>query len=166
MSIKRVASVTLLYPPFKLMLESALEEAHKQGLMAYPFETYRFPERQTHLYAQGRTAPGKIITNAKAGFSWHQYGVAVDLVFDKDPSTRAIEWTWEGGYADEHGDNYDKLAKIVKSYGLEWLGDLNIERAHFEKKFGFSIQQAKQIADTKGVLGLWHEFDKKLEGVA
>ncbi len=158
--------MTLLYPPFKLILETALEEAHRRGIMAYVFEGYRFPERQALLYAQGRTAPGKIITNAKPGFSWHQYGVGVDLVFDKDPSTKAIEWTWEGGYADEHGDNYDKLAVVMKSYGLEWLGDSNIERAHFEKKFGFTIQEAKKIADSQGVLGLWHQFDKKLEGVS
>jgi len=35
---------------------------------------------QTRLYEQGRTLPGKIVTNAKPGYSWHNLGLAVDVV--------------------------------------------------------------------------------------
>jgi len=164
MGTERNNSTNLLYPPFRLLVTTALEAAHNQKLYGYIFEGWRSIERQAYLYAQGRTTPGKMVTWARPGFSWHQYGVGVDIVFDKNPETEAIEWTWEGGYADKNGDNYDKLAKILKSYGLEWLGDSNTERAHFQKCFGLTIQEAKQIADTKGVLGLWLEFDKRLGG--
>lgn len=35
---------------------------------------------QDKLYAQGRTQPGKIVTNAPGGTSWHNFGLAVDVV--------------------------------------------------------------------------------------
>lgn len=35
---------------------------------------------QAALYAQGRTTPGAIVTNAPAGYSWHEFGLAVDVV--------------------------------------------------------------------------------------
>lgn len=43
---------------------------------------------QQALYDQGRTAPGKIVTNAKPGTSWHNYGMAVDVV----PMDRLPDW--------------------------------------------------------------------------
>ena len=41
-------------------------------------------DEQEELYAQGRTKKGKIVTNAKAGYSWHNYGLAIDvcILFD------------------------------------------------------------------------------------
>jgi peptidoglycan LD-endopeptidase CwlK len=35
---------------------------------------------QSVLYAQGRSQPGRIVTNAEPGHSWHQFGLAVDVV--------------------------------------------------------------------------------------
>ena len=43
-----------------------------QGLRTYP--------QQDALYQQGRTQPGNIVTNAKAGYSMHNFGLAVDVV--------------------------------------------------------------------------------------
>lgn len=34
---------------------------------------------QQHLYDQGRSAPGKVVTNARPGSSAHNFGLAVDL---------------------------------------------------------------------------------------
>ena len=35
---------------------------------------------QNDLYSQGRTTPGQIVTDSPAGYSWHNYGLAVDIV--------------------------------------------------------------------------------------
>jgi peptidoglycan L-alanyl-D-glutamate endopeptidase CwlK len=37
-------------------------------------------QEQEKLYAQGRTLPGNVVTKAAPGHSWHQFGLAVDLV--------------------------------------------------------------------------------------
>ena len=42
--------------------------------------TLRTIKEQNDLYAQGRTKPGKIVTNAKGGQSYHNYGLAIDIV--------------------------------------------------------------------------------------
>lgn len=36
-------------------------------------------QEQLVLYSQGRSTPGKIVTNAEPGESWHNFGCAVDL---------------------------------------------------------------------------------------
>jgi peptidoglycan L-alanyl-D-glutamate endopeptidase CwlK len=41
--------------------------------------TYRDIEKQNALYAQGRTAPGAIVTNAKGGYSNHNFRAAFDI---------------------------------------------------------------------------------------
>lgn len=155
-------SPNLLYPPLREMLDRGLATAHGQGLFAYVFEGWRSMERQAYLYAQGRTAPGVKVTWVKPGYSLHAYGLAVDLVFDKYPLQEGMQWTWEGSYSDANGDNYDKLAVIMKREGLEWLGDKNIERAHFQLALGLTAQDMKAIADARGVLGVWEEMDRRL----
>lgn len=155
-------SLNLLYPPFRARIEQALALAHGEKLMAYVFEAWRSPERQAQLYAQGRTAPGKIVTYAKPGESWHAHGVAVDLVFDGSPAA-GVQWNWEGDYVDGKRGDYERLAKIVKAQpDIEWLGDKNIEMAHFQMSLGVTISEAKRITEKSGILALWAEFDKRL----
>lgn len=155
-------SLSLFYPPFLAQIQRGLAKAKDTNIHAYIFEGGRVTERQAFLYAQGRSNPGKIVTNARPGFSTHEYGCGVDVVFDGSPA-EGIQWSWEGDYADSKKDDYKNLAVIMKAEGLEWLGDKNIESAHFQNMYGFTIQQIKLIADTKGILGLWAEFDKKLK---
>lgn len=52
---------------------------------------------QARLYAQGRTAPGPIVTHAPPGHSWHQFGLAVDLVplAGGRPDWNATHPTWQ-----------------------------------------------------------------------
>jgi|SRR5579862_8134587 peptidoglycan L-alanyl-D-glutamate endopeptidase CwlK len=51
-----------------------------QGIAIRVVQGLRTWDEQASLYAQGRTAPGKIVTNAPAGSSYHNYGLAVDVV--------------------------------------------------------------------------------------
>lgn len=56
-------------------------------------------DEQNYLYAQGRTRPGGVVTNARGGYSMHNFGLAVDLCpgkMDGQP------WSpdWQG--ADQH----------------------------------------------------------------
>jgi D-alanyl-D-alanine carboxypeptidase len=40
----------------------------------------RTMDQQAKLYAQGRTAPGPIVTNAPPGSSYHNFGAAADII--------------------------------------------------------------------------------------
>jgi len=95
-------------------------------------ETYRSFQRQNELYAQGRTKPGQIVTNAKAGESFHNYGVAFDCVFKKE-GYNATEKQWE------------ILGKEGEKLGLEWGGRWVSfkDRPHFQVTLGYTLADFK-----------------------
>ena len=94
--------------------------------------TYRTNEEQDALYAQGRTTPGKIVTNAKGGESYHCYGMAFDAAPLNEDLT--INWTDNGLYS--------QMGAIGKECNLEWGGDWATfpDRPHFQYTFGLSIE--------------------------
>ena len=82
------------------------------GIPVLITSTYRDKESQDALYAQGRTAPGPRVTNARGGQSYHQYRVAFDfvpMVAGKAQRSNMIL--------------IDQCGKIGKGLGLEWAGD-------------------------------------------
>jgi len=160
--MNRLNSLNLLYPPTETALRQGLWLLSKQGLHVHAFETWRPTERQAYLYAQGRSTEGSKVTWVRPGFSTHEYGVGVDLVFDGS-SRDGIQWCWEGKYAEDHRVDYLEVSKVLKAIGFEWLGDKGVELAHFQTTFGFSTKEMKQIVDARGILALWSEFDKILE---
>ena len=88
-------------------------------------------KEQNKLYAQGRTRPGKIVTNAKGGKSYHNFGLAVDIVEIKNG--KAL-WT---------NPDWDKIAELGKSLGLEWGGNWTSikDKPHFQVSFGKSTSK-------------------------
>lgn len=80
------------------------------------------------LYAQGRTAPGDIVTKAKAGQSYHNYGLAWDFAMITNGKVDNIV-----------GPNWMKVVEIMKLHGMTWGGDFPEgfhDNPHFENKFG------------------------------
>ncbi|ODN70166.1 Exo-glucosaminidase LytG precursor [Methylobrevis pamukkalensis] len=78
------------------------------------FESFRTPERQAELYAQGRSKPGKIVTKAKPWQSFHQYGCAADFVLHVDG-----KWSWETSGSLRR--SWERLHEIGRANGLEPL---------------------------------------------
>ncbi|WP_164108259.1 MULTISPECIES: M15 family metallopeptidase [Sphingobacterium] len=94
---------------------------------------------QDALYAQGRTTKGKIVTNAKGGSSWHNYGLAFDfvLLYDKD-----LNGTFETASWDEN-KYWMQVVNEFKKHGYAWGGDWRFKDSpHFEKAFGLSTATA------------------------
>jgi peptidoglycan LD-endopeptidase CwlK len=85
----RNTDTDILHPTFKNALEGLMSKLKDEDIPLFIFEAYRTPVRQAYLYEQGRTKPGSIVTYAKAWHSYHQYGLAVDMVFG-GPG----KWTW------------------------------------------------------------------------
>src|SRR5438093_661694 len=86
----RNADLALLHPDFRNAVQLVLASLDTQKIPFALFEGYRYPERQADLYGQGRTSPGKIVTYAPPWRSYHQYGLAVDLVLNVDG-----KWSWD-----------------------------------------------------------------------
>jgi peptidoglycan L-alanyl-D-glutamate endopeptidase CwlK len=110
--------------------------------------TYRSNEEQTALYAQGRTKPGRIVTNAAAGQSKHNF------TLHKRPASKAFDivplrngkcvWGTQGnGIDDNPADDvtddleiWQRLGIIGEMLGLEWAGKWKRfkEYPHFQLK--------------------------------
>jgi peptidoglycan L-alanyl-D-glutamate endopeptidase CwlK len=138
-----------LYPPFARWVGSFLARWNKENptSTAQIFEGIRSFDRQAELYAQGRTTPGSKVTNAMPGFSWHQYGLAVDIVFDSDPVKPGLQATWDPKLP------WARLGKMgTQAFHLEWAGNWIgfPEMPHFQKTFGLQLSEAREIYEMDG----------------
>ena len=72
---------SLLHPNLRYKLNKLLKTCNNVGIYLIITEGFRTKERQDELYAQGRTKPGNIVTNARGcDFnSQHQWGIAFDI---------------------------------------------------------------------------------------
>lgn len=137
----------LLSPWLYARAAKALNELAFNKIPAHIFEGFRMHERQNWLYASGRTREGKIITNAQAGKSWHQYGLAIDIAF-KD---KKDNWTWSG--------DWDAVNEAFKNQGFE---NLKMERAHYQIHTGFNINTVWTEMKKSGLSKIWAEVEKNL----
>lgn len=106
--------VSALHPRLQEKIRIWQEQCRKNGLKIGIGECLRTVAEQDALYAQGRTKPGSIVTNAKGSTysSQHQWGVAVDFYRNDG----------KGAYNQADGF-FDKAGALAKTAGLGWGGD-------------------------------------------
>jgi peptidoglycan L-alanyl-D-glutamate endopeptidase CwlK len=148
-----LARIELLHPKLRAEAKEiyiAIYNALK-GRAAVRFtQTLRTIAEQDALYAQGRTKPGKKVTNAKGGSSYHNYGLAIDicLIIDgKEASWNTLKDFDGDGVAD-----WMEAVAIFKSRGWEWGGDFKSikDAPHFQKTFGFTTTKLKTMVKGSG----------------
>lgn len=124
-----------LLPPVRARVDQWLAECKLNDIDVLVTSTYRDNESQAALYAQGRSAPGKIVTNANAGESFHNYRCALDVVplINGKADWSGTDSTWQ------------KMAQLGKAAGLEWAGDWKSfkEYAHFQYTGGLTLSDLK-----------------------
>jgi len=98
-----------LHPKVKTLCEQFIASCAKHNIDVLITSTYRDAESQNALYAQGRTAPGEIVTRAKAGQSFHNWRVAFDFV-----PIVAGKARWKDDAL------FTKCGEIGEALGLEW----------------------------------------------
>ena len=100
-----------LHPHVRALAEKFVTKCREQGIDVLITSTFRDFDSQSALYAQGRTAHGKIVTNAKAGQSFHNYRLAFDFV----PLVNGkAQWN--------DAKLFERCGVIAESVGLEWAG--------------------------------------------
>jgi len=126
-----MSKIDLLKPKVKKLAEQLLIECKKRGIDLTITQTLRTIEEQNKLYAIGKTKPGKIVTNSRGGYSFHNYGVAFD--FCPVRSGRAI---WNDIAL------FDAIGRLGVKLGLEWGGNWSKfkDRPHFQYTGGYSIK--------------------------
>lgn len=78
---RTLRAVATLEKDFQKRVRAWLNEMITTGIQPLVYCGFRSLEEQAALYAQGRGGrPGKIVTNARLGESYHNYGLAFDWV--------------------------------------------------------------------------------------
>ena len=77
---------------------------------------------QDALYAQGRTKPGKKVTNARGGYSNHNFGIAFDI------------GVFSGNNYLGKSPKYKAAGVLGMDLGLEWGGNWTsiVDQPHFQ----------------------------------
>jgi len=119
-----------LQPLVRRQAEKVIADMEKFGYPVMVYQGFRSKAEQDYLYAQGRTRPGAIVTNAKGGYSLHNYGCAVDIVFIENgrPS-----------WAEKHP--WTVLGHTLEKHGFEWGGRWTSfsDRPHGQITFGYTL---------------------------
>lgn len=132
-SLKNIATLQPEVQPLAIKL---IEQATAQGIHVKVISGHRTYAEQDALYAQGRTKSGKVVTNARGGFSNHNFGIAFDIgIFSADGKTYYGEST-----------AYKVCGGIGERLGLEWGGRWKfVDEPHFQyNPKGYSLTQMRE----------------------
>lgn len=139
--------VDSLHPAIRPLCLAHLEACEAMNLPVRVTQAYRDPNVQRALWFKGRDAmgnivePAKIVTHAKPGWSWHEYGLAYDVVLIK-PSG---EITWDDIDINADGvKDWLQVGIAGEKLGLIWGGRWKkiVDMPHFEFHPGIEIRQA------------------------
>ncbi|URZ01358.1 peptidoglycan-binding protein [Clostridium felsineum] len=129
-------SLSSLNPYVASLAERFLNLCTKNGLNVIIITAFRSWDEQDILYAQGRTAPGNIVTDAQGGDSYHNWGLA----FDSAPFENG-RVAWDDSAA------FNEMGILGQQIGLEWGGNWTsyaislVDTPHFQYTFGLSTEQ-------------------------
>jgi peptidoglycan L-alanyl-D-glutamate endopeptidase CwlK len=119
-----------LYPQTRRKLEALFADPEASALGLRWISGFRSFAEQTKLYAQGRTAPGPVVTNATAGSSFHNVRRAVDLA--------PVALLREPGWAPD-SPLWVRLGVLAQCYGFGWGGTWKKpDRPHLEDSWCLS----------------------------
>ncbi|WP_440960530.1 M15 family metallopeptidase [Paenibacillus nitricinens] len=141
---KSAARISELQPVVKAATIALIERCYVRGVNIVITQGLRTIAEQNALYAQGRTKPGKIVTNAKGGTSYHNYGLAIDFALLL-PDGKQVSWDFNrDGDGDKVAD-WTEVVQEAKALGFKWGGDfVSIKDApHFQMTFGLTISQLR-----------------------
>jgi peptidoglycan L-alanyl-D-glutamate endopeptidase CwlK len=148
--VKTLERIKLLHPNVRAEVDKLYTEISNAltGRSVCRFtHTLRTIAEQDALYAQGRTKAGKIVTHARGGQSFHNYGLAIDicLIIDGKEASWQMDKDWDG---DKLAD-WMEVVKIFQKWGWEWGGSWSgfKDYPHFQKTFGYTTSQLKVRLD-------------------
>jgi peptidoglycan L-alanyl-D-glutamate endopeptidase CwlK len=144
-------SLTALHPTVHRLCNRHITACQQSGIDLLVTCTLRSGDEQNALYAQGRQpldvvnglrtvlglAPitekenSRTVTDARGGYSFHQYGLAYDVV-----PLESGKPAW-----DEHAGIWSRVGAIGEQCGLEWAGKWvhRTEYPHFQWSGGLSL---------------------------
>lgn len=157
-----------LYPPFADTVRAFVLEARKRGMNVSVFQGLRTFEEQKALYQKGRDANlrvvdrKKIVTNAPPGLSMHNYGLAVDLVFDGNLERPGWQWSWDNKHP---WKDLAVLGRDVFKLKPAYFWRTFPEGPHYEMSIPFTYRELSTIYQDGGLDLVWRRLDLQQDDV-
>jgi len=139
---KNVLQSGRLHPTLRSKVERLIQLAEAQGMHLRVVEGYRSFEQQAKISGA--------YTRAKPGYSFHNYGLAVDLVFRDG----------KGGPSWSEKHDWKRLGEMGKSLGLSWGGDWKhlVDRPHFQLVPNHRLSEVRQLYQQGGLSRVWENI--------
>jgi peptidoglycan L-alanyl-D-glutamate endopeptidase CwlK len=133
----------------RAFMQLAVPLIKRYGLDVRIISGLRTFAEQDALYAQGRTSKGRIVTNARAGYSNHNFGIAFDIGVFQGKT-----------YLGEHA-LYDELGPLGESLGLEWGGRWKtiVDKPHYQ----FRPKWANGMTESEMLVGLRRKVAERVD---
>ena len=115
-------TIATLLPELQPLARALVQQAQTIGIRVRVISGLRSYAEQETLYAQGRTAPGPVVTRARAGHSSHNFGIAFDI------------GVFEGNRYLPDSPKYKAVGALGIELGLEWGGNWKnfVDEPHFQ----------------------------------
>lgn len=133
-----------LHPVLLAGATELIRRSYARGIPILITQGMRTIAEQNALYAQGRTKKGAIVTNAKGGSSYHNYGLAIDFALLL-PDGKSVSWDMKrDGDGDKVAD-WQEVAQEAKKLGFEWGGDWSSfkDYSHLQMTFGLTTAELR-----------------------
>ena len=104
-------AIATLLPQVQPYARALVFKAAAAGITIKIISGLRAYAEQDALYAQGRSKPGAIVTNARGGYSNHNFGIAFDI------------GVFEGSKYLGESPKYNAVGVLGGDLGLEWGGN-------------------------------------------
>ena len=136
--VRSEIAISTLLPRAQELARQHLALILKAGYSCEIINATRTYIEQAALYASGRTKAGIIVTNAKAGYSWHNFGLAWDIGF------------FEGKHYLAESSSYTEISSIGIELGLEWGGSWKsiVDVPHYQLKIEKTITQVRKLFES------------------
>ena len=115
-------NIVTLLPEAHPIARALVQKAAQAGIQIRILCGTRTYAEQEALYAQGRTAPGNKVTNARGGYSNHNFGIAFDIGI------------FEGTKYLGESVKYKAVGALGMDLGLEWGGNWKtiVDEPHYQ----------------------------------
>ena len=104
-------NIATLLPEVQPLARALIQAAATSGITIKVISGTRTYDEQNALYEQGRSKAGRIVTNARGGYSNHNFGIAFDI------------GVFEGARYIEASPAYKAVGALGRQLGLEWGGN-------------------------------------------
>lgn len=132
-----------LHPVVQQKKEVLVQKSADKGIRVIVTDGFRSFQEQDLLYEKGRTTDGQIVTHAKGGDSYHNFGLAIDFALLNKQGKALWDTSFDGN---ENGkSDWIEVVDIAKNLGFEWGGDWKHfkDYPHLEMRFGLTIEDLK-----------------------